>query len=143
MGVKLEGVAELTRKLDQLGRLEDGKALRAGVRAGGRVVVKKAKELIPKGVDAHRTYRGRLVAPGFASRSIRAITVLSKDKQKASAVIGVRLEAFYAVQFVELGTSKMAKQPWLKPAFDSTLDAQQEALASSLRKTIDKVAKSK
>jgi HK97 gp10 family phage protein len=139
---ELIGVAALTKKLRELGLLEDGKAIRRSVAAGGRVVVARAKALIPKGVDAHRTYRGRLVAPGFASRSIRSITTLTKDKQKAAAMIGVRNEAFYAVQFVELGTSKMAKQPWLRPAFESTLDAQQQAVADSLRKTIVKVAKS-
>lgn len=137
----LEGVAELTRQLDALGKLEDGKALRRSVAAGGRVVVKAAKSLIPKGVDAHRTYKGRLVAPGFASRNIRAVTTLSKDKQKATVRIGVRNEAFYAVNFVEIGTSKMAKQQWLRPAFQSTIDAQQKAVADSLRKSILKAAK--
>lgn len=137
----LEGVAELTKQLDALGKLEDGKAIRRGVAAGGRVVVARAKALIPKGVDAHRTYKGRLVAPGFASRSIRSVTTLSKDKQKATAKVGVRAEAFYAVNFVELGTSKMQKQPWLRPAFQSTIDAQQKALADSLLKTIMKATK--
>lgn len=138
----LEGVGQLTKRLDELGKLEDGKALRRGVAAGGRVVVKRAQALIPKGVDAHRTYKGRLVAPGFASRNIRSVTSLSKDKQKATVRIGVRNEAFYAVNFVEIGTSKMGKQPWLRPAFQSTLDAQQNALADSLRKSILKAAKS-
>lgn len=137
----LEGVADLTKQLDALGKLEDGKALRRGVAAGGRVVVARAKALIPKGVDAHRTYKGRLVAPGFASRSIRSVTSLSKDKQKATVKIGVRNEAFYAVNFVEIGTSKMPRQPWLRPAFQSTLDAQQKALADSLRKSILQAAK--
>lgn len=137
----LEGVAALTKQLDALGKLEDGKALRRGVAAGGRVVVSRAKALIPKGVDSHRTYKGRLVAPGFASRNIRAVTKLSKDKQKATVAIGVRNEAFYAVNFVEIGTSKMARQPWLRPAFYSTVDAQQKALADSLRKSILQAAK--
>lgn len=140
--MSLEGVSDLMRRLDALGKLEDGKALRRSVAAGGRVVVARAKALIPKGVDAHRTYRGRLVAPGFASRSIRAVTTLTKDKQKAAVLVGVRNEAFYAVQFVEIGTARMEKQPWLRPAFQSTLDAQQQAIAESLRKSIIKAAKS-
>lgn len=140
---QLEGVAELMKKLDALGKLEDGKALRAAGRAAGRVVADRARALIPKGDVAHRTYKGRLVAPGFASRSIRYIASLSKDKQKVTVIVGVRAEAFYAVQFVELGTSKMERQPWLRPAFQSTIDQQEAALADHLRKTIEKIAKAK
>ena len=141
IAVALEGVAELTRKLDALGKLEDGKALRAAVRAGIKPAEKKAKALIPVGIDAHKTYKGRLVAPGFARRSIRSITKLDRSKQKASAALGVRQEAFYAVQFVEIGTARQAAQPWLRPAFDSTLSQQQQAMADSLRKSIEKAAK--
>lgn len=139
----LEGVAELMWQLDALGKLEDGKAIRAAVRAGMKPTLERAKVLIPKGVDAHRTYKGRLVAPGFASRNIRVITTLSKDKQKAAAVLGVRNEAFYAVEFVEKGTSKQAAQPWLRPAFYSTRGEQQRALAASLKKSVEKAAKTK
>jgi HK97 gp10 family phage protein len=141
--MQLEGVAELMSKLDALGRLEDGKTLRAAGRRAGRVIVDRARALIPKGTVAHRTYKGRLVAPGFASRSIRYVATVSKDKQKVTVLVGVRAEAFYAVQFVELGTSKMGKQPWLRPAFQSTIDQQQSAIADHLRATIEKIAKGK
>lgn len=139
----LEGVAALIRKLDALGKLEDGKALRAAVRAGIKPAEVKAKALIPENVDKqlHRTYKGRLVAPGFARRSIRSITKLDKSKQKASAALGVRKEAFYAVQFVERGTARHAAQRWLQPAFESTQREQQQALADSLRKSVLKAAK--
>lgn len=145
MSSALEGAAELTKKLRELGRLEDGKALRAGGRAAGRVVVTKAQGLIPvnKVNKLHRTYKGRLVGPGFAKRSIRYITVLSRDKQKVSVSIGVRKEAHYAVDFVEKGTSEMQAQPWLRPAFAATLDAQQKALAEHLKKVIEKIARKK
>lgn len=137
----LKGVAELTRKLEEMGKLEDGKALRAAVRAGIKPATQKAKAMIPQGVDAHRTYKGRLVAPGFARRNIRAITRLSKDKQKATARLGVRNEAFYATQFVEIGTSKMAPRPWLRPAFASSQSEAEKAMAASLQKSILKAAK--
>lgn len=137
----LAGVAELMRKLGDLGALDDGKVIRNATRAAGRVVADRARALIPKGTIEHRTYKGRLVAPGFASRSIRYIASLSKDKQKATVVVGVRSEAFYAVQFVELGTSKMERQPWLRPAFQSTTEQQQTAIADYLRKWIEKRAR--
>jgi HK97 gp10 family phage protein len=137
----LEGVAELSKQLDALGRLEDGKAIRAAVRAGMTPALRAAKQNIPTGTKEHRTYKGRLVAPGFAKRSIVLITSLSKDKQKATAIIGVKAEAFYAIQFVEMGTSKMAAQPWLRPAFYDTRQEQEEALAAALRKAILKAVK--
>lgn len=137
----LEGVGELTRQLQNLGSLDDGKALRTAVRAGMKPAYDKAKQLIPIGEVAHRTYKGRLVAPGFAQRSLKVVATLSKDRQKASAILGVSAEAFYAIQFVELGTSKMAAQPWFRPAFYGTREEQQSALADSLRKAVEKAVK--
>lgn len=129
------------RRLQALGKLEDGHALRLAVRAGIKPAQARVTALIPEGVDAHRTYKGRLVAPGFAKRNIRAITVLSKDKQACKALLGVRKEAFYAVEFVERGTSKMGAKPWLRPGFEQTLDAQTSAVAASLQKSVEKAAK--
>lgn len=142
-GSRLEGVAQLTRQLDELTKQVKGKGLRAAVRAGIRPAATAAKANIPVGDVMHKTYKGRLVAPGFAQRSVRTVTTLSKTGEQASAVLGVRREAFYATQFVEVGTAKMPAQPWLRPAFESTQDAQQQAIADSLRKTILKAAKTK
>jgi HK97 gp10 family phage protein len=137
--MSVEGVAELTRQLQALGKLEDGKAIRASVRAAMKPALDRARQLIPKGTDKlHRTYKGRLVAPGFASRSVRMITTVSRDKQQAAAVLGVRREAFYAVQFVELGTSKQPARPWLRPAFKSTRDQQLAAMQKSLQGSINR-----
>lgn len=123
--------------------MDDGKVTRSAVRAGAKTVVKRAKELIPEGIDAHRTYKGRLVAPGFARRAIRAITKLSRDKQAATASIGVRKEAYYAVQFVERGTVKQAAQPWLRPALDQASSAALTAIKDTFKRFVDKVARSK
>lgn len=139
----LEGVAQLTRQLDALGKLEDGKALQAGVRAAIKSAKQRAEALIPVGVDEHRTHKGRLVAPGFAKRNIKVKVSTSRDKQRATASLGVSSEAYYAVQFVELGTSEMPAHPWLRPAFESTQSAQQQGLAASLRKSIEKAARTK
>lgn len=140
-GSRLEGVAQLTRQLTALGKLEDGKALRDSARAGMKATFDRAKQNIPVGDIEHRTYRGRLVAPGFAKRSLKLVVRLSKDKQKATAIVGVAAEAFYIVQFTELGTSQESAQPWLRPAFYGTLEQQKAGIASGLRKAIEKAAK--
>jgi HK97 gp10 family phage protein len=137
----LEGVGELSKQLDALGKLDDGKAIRAAVRAGMKPAFKAAQQNIPVGTVAHRTYKGRLVGPGFAKRSLVIVTTLSKDGQKASAILGVKAEAFYAIQFVEMGTSQMAAQPWLRPAFYSTREEQESALALALQKAVLKAIK--
>ena len=137
----IEGVRELGRKLDLLPAKAAGSILRKAVRDAAKPVIDAAKANIPEGIDAHKTYKGRLVAPGFAKRAIRAAVSLSKDKRAAFARIGVRREAFYAVNFVELGTAKQAKQPWLRPAMEDTQQEQVSRLADRLKKEIEKVAR--
>lgn len=137
----LEGFAELDKQLEALGDpKETGKVLRSGAGAALRQVAKQARATVPKGNRAHKTYKGRLVAPGFASRSIRVVTKLSKDKQKVTALLGVRKEAFYALQFIELGTALISANPWLVPLFESSQNATIRKLGEGMRKRIDKIA---
>lgn len=139
--MSLEGARELERKLRALGDAARGKVLRSGVRAAIKPAEKAARIRIPASGDAHRTYKGRLVAPGFARRSIRVVTKLSKDGEKASAALGVRKEAFYAVQFVERGTSRQGANPWLRESFASTQASQQSALLEQLSRGISKATR--
>lgn len=138
---ELEGVPDVLRQLQAAGRLEDGKALRAAVRAGAKPVVVRAQATIPQGSRMHKTYKGRLVAPGFAMRSVSAQVIVSKDKQMAAALIGVKGEAFYATLFVERGTSKMPAHPWLEPAFEGTQREQLTAVKTNLFRTLKRVVK--
>jgi HK97 gp10 family phage protein len=144
----LEGYAELQRKLRSLASpKQQSDALRASVRTPMREVMKRAKVAIgkisPGKRQLHRTYKGRLVSSGFASRNMRVIVVSSKDKQAAWALLGVRKEAFYALQFFELGTAYIQKQPWLTPTFYAMKAQSIAGIATVMRKWIDKVAKSK
>jgi len=134
----MDGYKELMRKFDKLNAAGQAKALRAGVRAGGNVVKKEARSRIPVGDKAHRTYRGNLVAPGFARRSIKVYTFVDKRKGTVYALVGVRAQAFYAVQFVELerGKSNRKGKPWLRPAFDSTTGKQVSEVGRRLKETI-------
>lgn len=141
MAGEIKGLRELGRKLDELSKKASGQILRKSVRYAAKPAVDAAKQSIPQGADAHKTYKGRLVAPGFARRSIRAVTKVSRDGRSASVLLGVRREAFYAINFVELGTSKQPAQPWLRPALESTKDQQVSRLAEKLKMEIDKVAR--
>lgn len=140
----LEGVQALMTQLEELQMLDDGKVLRAGARAAGRVVMDAARARIPVGEHSHYTYKKRLVGGGFSKRNISMKVSLSKDKQAVTLRVGTRAEAFYAPQFVELGTKWMPARPWLRPAFYASAGAAQKAFADQLRKHIKKaVAKGK
>lgn len=141
----LAGAADLFKKLTQLHDLDGNNILRSAARAGMAVTYKNAKARLAV-IGAHserafRTYRGRLVAPGFASRNVRLITTRPKGTNgDAIAILGVRKEAYYAVQFLEIGTSKMAAQPWLRPAFYGTKEQQLAAMSDYLHRRIVKIA---
>lgn len=143
MASGLEGTAELSRQLRALGAAFSIPILRAAVRAGIKPAHDRWKATIWKGNQAHRTYKGRLVAPGFSSRNTRVVTKAEQGGTVVSAALGVRKEAFYAVQFIEreLGNSKHVAQPSLRAAMQSTQTEQQAALAAKLRERIDKIAK--
>jgi HK97 gp10 family phage protein len=92
--------------------------------------------LIPVGKVPHATYKGNRVFPGFSKRSLRLFSRINKRNGTAEAIVGPRREAFYATQFVELGTSKMAARPWMRPAFESSQDSILREIANQLRKRL-------
>jgi len=148
--VEWEGLAELEKKLKELADPKKQAAvLRAAVREPMKQVMERAKANItavgisPGERALHKTYKGRLVSRGFALRSIRMITKMSKDKQSASAILGVRKEAYYALQFHELGTSRLRARPWLVPAFEQSKDDAVRDIGFVLRKRIERIAKAR
>ncbi len=146
MASELEGVAELSAKLRTLADPKQQAAtLRASVRTPMKKVERQARvniaRISPGKTEVHRTYKGRLVSAGFASRSLRTITKMSRDKQSASALLGVRREAFYALQFFELGTAYIPRQPWLVPAFEGMKEQSLREIGIVMRKRIDRIAK--
>jgi hypothetical protein len=101
---ELTGVKELTRKLNQLDVKTAVKTLRSALFKATTPVVRQMKSAVPVGTQAHRTYRKRLVAPGFSKRSIKRVTgkrFLSQGK--LSIAIGVKAEDFYSVRFYDQG----------------------------------------
>ncbi len=143
---KIEGLKELSDQLSGLGANVGGKFLRSAAMSATLPVVKAARTGVPKGSIPHMTGRGkratkryntRLVAPGFASRSIARRSKLSRDKRTASVSIGVKGEAYYAVSFLELGTKHIPKRPWLTRALERNKGAVISRFIQTLRKKID------
>jgi HK97 gp10 family phage protein len=88
-----------------------------------------------------RTFKGRLKTPGFAKRSVARKSKLSRDGRTVNVMLGVKPEAFYAIQFIEFGTSRIPKNPWLEPAFRASIPAVDAKFQAELKKRIDKAAK--
>ena len=137
----LEGVAALTRQLIALGKLDDGKALKMAVRAGIKETLKAAQAIAPVGTEPHRTYRGLLVAPGFSKASLRIIATVNSQGNIASGILGVSKEAYYVLQYYELGTRKQPAHPYLRQALSNARTNSEEALRASLERAVMRAAK--
>lgn len=135
------GLKELNRKLEELGKLAEVKIMRAAMRAAMKPALEAARAAAPEGDRWHKTYTKRPVGPGFTKRSVRLVTVKPRSPGKFRMIIGVRAEAFYALQFIELGTSRIPRKPWLEPSFEQSQGAVKDALGEELKKRIEKIAK--
>lgn len=150
MASELQGVAELTAKLNALGVEVAGKNLRGAARAAMKIAFQRAQSTIPQADMGHYIYtrkrdasKKRFVWPGFALRSLRLLSTVDKKTGAARAVLGVRKDAFYAVQFVEFGTSRAPAQPWLRNALENTQSQVLAALRDDISKRLDRLARAK
>lgn len=119
--MKTEGTADVLRKFSALSAQAQRTVGRDSLRSAARVVVAKAKQRVP--VDS-----------GLLKRSITQ--TVSVGNGKFEALVGYRKKAFYG-GFVELGTSKMAAQPFLRPALDESHAEIEAVFVDSLNRTID------
>lgn len=140
MASQLEGVADLTAKLNELGAKFAARQLKGVVEQALSIALHKARATIPIGIEAHKTYRGRIVSPGYALSTLHIETKLDKKRGAIVGLLGVGREAFYAVQFVELGTARVPARPWLRPAFENSDSQMLEEIASELRERVGKIA---
>ena len=93
----------LTQEINSISDKFAVKAFRAALSASVTPTVKKMRLAAPQGEEPHRTYKKRLVAGGFSSRSIRKQTKTDKKLGKIVVSIGVTEEAFYSVAFLDKG----------------------------------------
>jgi HK97 gp10 family phage protein len=152
----ITGYKELSRQLSAMGAAAGGQALKSAAFASMRPAVEAAQAAAPKAQPPYgpyktrsqpldpypkKTYKGRRVAPGFTSRSVAVKAYLRRTRDFVKVALGVRREAFYALAFIELGTSKIPKRPWLEPAFRGAVSQVDELLQERLRRLIDRAAK--
>ena len=131
----LKGMNHLLKQLSSIEASVAKKHLRSAANYATKPTMAALKAAAPRGTEAHRTYRGRLVAPGFLSRSIKRVTKLKDGKLKVS--MGVKREAWYGVHFLdETGTKYMKGRHWFKSRFIADSPKMAGRFKDQLRKRI-------
>lgn len=168
MKVRVEGVSELLKRLNALPVELRKNAVYSALNAGGAVVRNAAKEnapylgktraykTLPKHRkpftvrDAIRVSRSRITKGQNGLYEVIVRVKPLKEKQiaafkRAQVAAGRRGSGAanpddpYYWWFLEFGTSKMAAQPFLRPAFESTKLAQLQAIRKRMRVSMDRI----
>lgn len=151
--IKIKGLEQLQRALNQLPIELQGKPLRAAVSAGAKVIQKQAIEnaephrqtgTLEKNIVIAKTRRP---IPGQAQYSVGIRRVkkryvnnaANRRKNRVGKKYEVYGEAFYW-RFLEFGTSKYPKSPFLVPAFESRKMEAIEVIKTRLAKGIEMIA---
>lgn len=137
--VKVEGLADLNRRLTELPKAIQGRPLRTAVAAGGRVIQQEAKARVPVDTGLVRD-RIRVMSMRQEQRNARAEVVVgvrrvgkvSKKVQKNRR----RTDPFYW-RFIEFGTKFKPARPFLRPALENKRTEAVEAIRERLAKRIE------
>lgn len=155
IGVKIEGLKELNKALEELPKQIQQRPLRSAVSAAAGLIVKEAKARVPVGATGNlksAIYRYRSRRNSATGREtffvgIRQGKAQYKDtaKNRRKGRVGKKYntqgEAYYW-RFLEFGTAKMAKRSFLRPAFDENRTGAVEIMKERLGKAIqDQVRK--
>ncbi|WP_144394835.1 hypothetical protein [Pleionea sediminis] len=139
---EIDGLKALSKKLSELGSQLGGKTLRQSLLRASTPTVKQIKQNLAHGKSPHKTYKGRLVAPGFARRNVARKSKLSRDKTTAFVFIGVKPEAYYAVAFLELGTRFIPANPVFTRALEQDQSNIVARFSELLKDKIDTIGQS-
>ena len=132
---KIEGGADLSRRLLELNDKLQKKILRSAVVAGAQVVKKRAKQIArSKGIED----------TGALIRNIAGKVEKQRSPEYVQINIGVRHgkpnpkakrqdDPFYW-HMHEFGTSKMAARPFIRPAFEETKEEALGAMVERVKK---------
>lgn len=135
--VRIYGLAELERRMIQLGPKIARKALRSALNAGAQIIKKDAQARAP-------FLTGRLSRRALYVARLRSASGPSEE----TYIIGVRhgrkdkkrdRDAYYW-KFIEFGTKFMAAMPFLRPAFESKKLEVLERIKQKLRERIEVLA---
>lgn len=129
----VKNAGALTAMLDRLEEVASESVLRQAAVAGARVVHAEVKLRAPVDLGIYEGKQGRHPA-GFLRNNILIAydDEVSVPGRLASYVVTWSREAFYG-RFLEFGTSKMAAQPFLRPAFEAKRKAAAQAVGEVIQ----------
>lgn len=123
LGVEVIGLDDAKRALAELHPKKQRQAERTALRAGGNVWRRRAMNLVPV-----RT--GRLRSRGISvSVSVKSQPGISAELHLGTGRVGM---------FNELGTRKMAAQPWMRPALKDSEQDIVRAYGETFKKAISR-----
>jgi hypothetical protein len=100
-----EGLDDILKTFGRLERAGQLRSLRSATNAALNPALRALRLAAPKGSEPHKTYKGRVVAPGFLSNSIKKSVRVSKDKTAVVGRVRVEGEAYYGA-IIEKGYRK-------------------------------------
>jgi len=106
------GVRDLQRRLKAIDKSIQPKIVAQAARAAMIPMMKEARANAPQGKKTHRTYKGRLVAPGFLKRNIKLRKMKLRSKEHIGYSLAARKEAWYG-KLIETGFKGIPGKSWL------------------------------
>lgn len=150
--VSIKGAGKLAGDFQALERAERGPTLRKGARAGAKVAQGAIRARVPveTGLLKRHIVLGSQRSGAPSATQTATVRIQDGGKRKYATTkrnqragrVGKSYEeegpAFYG-KFLELGTQKMAAQPFMRPAFDGAQSEIERAVEETIGMEIDKV----
>lgn len=133
----IKGFKEARQSFKNLAEAVKPKVVRSAVNAALTEGVKAARDNAPIGGEPHKTYKGRVVAPGFLRRAIQKSTRVSQDKTMVMGKIKVKDEAWYG-SLIEFGFKAEPPRPWFFPAIDRVEDRMEKRYFEKMDERVQK-----
>ena len=124
--VEVKGMEDILKRLKVLPEKIQSRVLVGAIRAGASSISKEMKLLSPKDT-------------GTLSKSIGIVKRRSKDKNLVHFTVApLNKKGGWIAHFHEFGTSKMAANPFVRPAFESKGEETIEVAKKYMSKRLDK-----
>lgn len=143
---RVDGAEALARQLTEMGQKVGLATLRKAVRYAFKPVLDEVRNTSHVSEAPHKTYKGRMVAPGYMRRSFVIITTV--DKRTGSAIAGIhvkktRRDAWYYMMVAKgwtKGNARWAGSDFMTSALSGNRAEIEGRLESRLRHLIAKAA---